>query len=109
MAGQLAVMLTDAQRRELEHARDHHELPYLREKAAAILKIATGQSGRDVALHGLLQHRRPDTVYGWVHRYQADGLAGLLVQDGRGRKPAFSPSVPRRTQRAGRPARRRAA
>lgn len=109
MPRQLAVTLTDEQRRELEQTRDHHELPYMREKAAAILKIAGGQSGRDVALHGLLQHRRPDTVYEWVHRYQAEGLAGLVVQDGRGRKPAFSPSVPRRGQRPGGRAPRRAA
>jgi hypothetical protein len=109
MARQLAVTLSDEQRRELEHTRDHHELPYMREKAAAILKIAAGQSGRDVALHGLLQHRRPDTVYDWVHRYQAEGLAGLLVQEGRGRKPACSPSVPRRSKRAGGPDQRGAA
>lgn len=109
MARQLAIMLSDEQRRELEHARDHHELSYMREKAAAILKIAAGQSGRNVALHGLLQRRRPDTVYDWVHRYQAEGLAGLLVQDGRGRKPAFSPSVPRRHKRSGGPAQCRAA
>lgn len=101
MARQLAISLSDEQHRELEHARDHHELPHMREKAAAILKIAAGQSGRDVALHGLLRHRRPDTVYDWVHRYRTEGLPGLLVQEGRGRKPAFSPSVPRRAKRAG--------
>jgi transposase len=56
-----------------------------------MLKIAAGQSGRDVALHGLLKHRRPDTVYDWVRRYRAAGIAGLRVQPGRGRKPAFSP------------------
>jgi hypothetical protein len=106
MARQLAVTLSDEQRRELEQTRHHHELPYMREKAAAILKIAAGASGRAVALHGLLQHRRPDTVYDWVRRYHAAGLAGLLVQDGRGRKPAFSPSAPRRRQRTGGPAQR---
>ncbi len=96
MAEPLAVTLTDEQRRELEQVRDHHALPHVREKAAAILKIAAGQSGREVALHGLLRHRRPDTVYEWVRRYQAEGIAGLLVKGGRGRKPAFSPSAPRR-------------
>ncbi len=96
MAEPLAVTLTDEHRRELEQVRDHHALPHMREKAAAILKIAAGQSGRDVALHGLLRHRRPDTVYEWVRRYRAEGIAGLLVKGGRGRKPAFSPSAPRR-------------
>lgn len=96
MARPLTIELNAAQQRELEQARDHHELPHVREKAAAILKIANGQSGREVAFHGLLRHRRTDTVYGWVHRYLAEGLAGLRVRDGRGRKPAFSPSASRR-------------
>ncbi len=96
MAEPLTVTLTEEQRRELERVRDYHALPHMREKAAAILKIAAGQSGREVALHGLLRHRRPDTVYEWVRRYQVTGVAGLLVQRGRGRKPAFSPSAARR-------------
>ncbi len=41
--------------KELEHVRDHDADTYMREKAAALLKIAGGQSGRDVALHGLLK------------------------------------------------------
>ncbi len=96
MAEPLVVILTDEQRHELERLRDHHRLPHIREKAAAILKIAAGESGREVALHGLLRPRQPDTVYSWVRRYQAEGMAGLLVKSGRGRKPAFSPSAPRR-------------
>ncbi len=28
----------------------------------------------------------------WIDRYQSEGLAGLVVRKGRGRKPAFSPS-----------------
>jgi len=87
----LQLILSATERRELERVRDHDREPYLREKAAALLKIADGQSGRDVALHGLLKHRRPDTVYDWVRRYRAVGVAGLRVQPGRGRKPAFSP------------------
>ena len=87
----LQLTLSATARRELERVRDHDREPYMREKAAALLKIADGQSGRDVALHGLLKHRRPDTVYDWVRRYRAAGVAGLRVQPGRGRKPAFSP------------------
>jgi hypothetical protein len=93
MAEPLTITLTADQRRELEHVRDHHPKPYLRERAAAILKIADGDSGRQVALGGLLKRRKPDTVYGWIHRYQTEGLAGLLIRPGRGRKPAFSPSI----------------
>jgi hypothetical protein len=89
----LRIELTRDQTQELTYARDHHPLAYVRERAAAILKIASGMSGRRVALQGLLKPRNTDTVYAWVHRYQAEGLSGLMVKSGRGRKPAFSPSV----------------
>jgi transposase len=91
MAKQLTIDLTPEERRELEAFRDHHEKPYVRERAAALLKIADGMSGRQVALRGLLKRRRQDTVYAWVHRYKAEGIAGLIIRPGRGRKPAFSP------------------
>jgi hypothetical protein len=90
----LVLPLTPEQRAELEQARDHDPRPYLREHAAAILKIADGSSGRQTALQGLLKPRWPDTIYHWVERYQAEGLKGLEVRTGRGRKPSFSPSIP---------------
>ena len=91
MPNPLEIQLTAEQRKELERARDHDPRPYLREHAAAILKVADGLSGRQTARQGLLKARWPDTVYRWVERYQADGLTGLEVKPGRGRKPAFSP------------------
>ena len=93
MAEPLTIELTAEQRRELEYVRDHHEKAYMRERAAALLKIAEGMSGRQVALHGLLRERDPDSVYSWVHVYQSEGLAGWRIKPGRGRKPAFSPSA----------------
>ena len=94
MAEPLTIELTSEQRRELEYVRDHHQKAYMRERAAAILKIANGMSGRQVALHGLLRERDPDSVYSWFRAYQAQGLAGWRIKSGRGRKPAFSPSAP---------------
>ena len=93
MAKPLTIDLTPEQRRELEYTRDQHELAYVRERASAVLKIADGMLGRQVALAGLLKRRKTDTVYDWFHRYQAEGLDGLKIKSGRGRKPAFSPSA----------------
>jgi len=76
MPNPLTITLTDEQRCELENARDHHRKPHIGERAAAILKIANGASGLQVALNGLLKRREPDTVYSWFHRYAAEGLAG---------------------------------
>lgn len=98
MAQPLQLSLSDTQRAALLEVRDHHPKPYMREKAAALLKVAgppgeQGQSARHVALHGLLRERRPDTVRDWVHRYEQAGIDGFEVEQGRGQKPAFSPDV----------------
>ncbi len=93
MAQPLKIELSPAQRSELEDLRDHADRPYLRERAAAILKIAAGHSGLQTALHLLIRPHWQDTIYDWVKRYQAEGVQGLEIRSGRGRKPAFSPSV----------------
>lgn len=88
----LALCLSPAQEAELVALRDHHPRPYLRERAAALLKVAAGVSARQVAVGGLYRPRKPATVRSWVARYRAQGSAGLSIQGGRGRKPAFFPS-----------------
>ncbi len=93
MAPAYHLVLSDNQRRELESARRTHPKAYVREKAAALLKVADGQAIRQVALSGLLRSRHPETVRDWISDYQRQGLVGLQVQAGRGRKPAFSPST----------------
>lgn len=85
------VRLSDAQREELETTRDQHPKAYLRERAAVILKVAEGQSVRQVAEQGLLRRHEPETVSKWVDRYEQAGIEGLKVKPGRGRKPVFSP------------------
>ena len=74
-----AVTLTQEQRLELLELRDHDARPYVRERGAAILKIADGQSPHSVATRGLLKPRDPDTVYAWLDHYQSDGVAGLIA------------------------------
>jgi transposase len=85
--------LTSEQEAELVHARDHAPQPYLRERAAVLLKIAAGHSIRRAAATGGLKPHHRDSVCGWVARYQSEGVAGLLVRKGRGRKPACFPAA----------------
>ena len=87
----ITVCLTQESQDQLEQIRDTHKCPYMRERATAILKVAEGTSGRQVALNGLLKRRKPDTVYEWLKRYQSGGIAGLKVKPGRGRKPSYWP------------------
>ncbi len=84
--------LTTDQRAELQKMLNYADKPYLRERAAALLKIGDGQTITQVAAHGLLRPRQHETVRGWLRRYQQAGLAGLTIQTGRGRKAAFFPS-----------------
>jgi hypothetical protein len=83
------LLLSAAQRDELAHLRDRHPKPYLRERAAALLKVADGWPLAQVARLGLLAPRDPETVAAWLGRYRAAGAAGLAIRPGRGRKPAF--------------------
>ena len=83
------LVLTPAQRACSSSARDHDRRPYLRECAAALLKIANGATAHHVARHGLHKPRDPDTVYRWLTAYQTTGLAGLVhrPRGHRGRSP----------------------
>ena len=83
------ISLTEEQRQELLRLRDHDPRPYVRERGAAILQIAEGQSPHRVAQSGLLKPRDPDTVYAWLGRYQAQGIAGLIAHPHGGSRGRF--------------------
>jgi hypothetical protein len=70
--------LTDTQRADLLQHRDHDPRPYVRERCAALLKIADGLSPYAVARHGLLKPRKPDTVYSWLNWYENLGLQSVI-------------------------------
>jgi hypothetical protein len=72
--------LTPAQHEELVAGRDHDRRPSVRERCAALLKIADGMSPPAVARRGRLKPRDPDTVYSWVHTYETAGLAGVVAR-----------------------------
>lgn len=91
MPKQRTLPLTQEERADLLELRDHAQKPYVRERAAALLQVSEGKSGRWVALNGLLRPRQPETVYDWLNRYEAEGIDGLYIEDGRGRKPAYEP------------------
>ena len=96
------LVLTEEARAALVRGRDRAPRPYFRERCAALLKIAAGESARQVALAGLGKRRKPDTVRAWLAAYRAGELAGL-VQQPRGHR-GFSPSAGRAVGRDGAPA-----
>jgi hypothetical protein len=73
------LTLTEEQRHQLLRLRDHDARPDVRERGAARLKIAEGDSPHRVAKHGLLKPRDPDTAYSWLDLYQASGVQGRIA------------------------------
>ncbi len=62
MPKHLPLDLTDAQRQELVWHRDQAPKPLIRERCAALLMIAEGDSPAHVARSRLYRRREPDTV-----------------------------------------------
>jgi transposase len=75
-------------RAQLEAVRDHDSRPYVRERAAALVKIADGMAAYAVARTGLLKPRKPDTVYAWLRAYEVGGIDGLVMRP-RGHRGRF--------------------
>ena len=92
----IRIELSEAQKQELQNMRDHAQEAYMRERAAALLKVAAGQTITEVAERGLLKTRKHETLRQWQKRYLEEGLNGLKIKAGRGRKAAFSPKKPER-------------
>lgn len=93
---QLKLELSKEQHADLERTRDRDHRAYMRECAAALLKIADGQSAHQVADRGLNKKRQADTLYRWLRKYKSGGLAALVHKE-RGHR-GFSPSARRRVE-----------
>lgn len=74
----LILHLEKVERETLVEGMRHHPRAAVRERCAALLKVADGVSPHAVAKAGLLFARDPDSVYRWLDWYQQEGIAGLL-------------------------------
>jgi len=90
MPKRYVIQLSDEERAKLKAWVKNPPKPYLRKRARAILLVADGVPLYKVAQHPRIRVHRV-TVSRWVKRYLAEGLKGLKVKPGQGRKPAFFP------------------
>lgn len=91
MPKRIVVDLSPEQQDELEITRNQHPKPYMRERAAAVLKVASGETLTAVGETGLVKRHEPETIHLWIQSYLASGLDGWVIKKGRGRKPAYFP------------------
>lgn len=80
MPRQRTLKLTKPEREKLSWHRTYDKRAYVRERCAALLKIASGRSAHWVAHHGLVKARAPDTLYNWLDIYEEEGLKGLVAR-----------------------------
>ncbi len=90
MPKRIKLEISEEQRTQLERWIRNPPRPYLRERARAILRVGAGETLSSVA-EGLRTPVHRTTVKEWVDRFRTEGLAGLKIKPGRGRKAAFSP------------------
>ena len=74
------IELTSEEKKKLEYHRDHDKEPYVRERCAALIKIAEGKSAHWVSQYGLFKKRDPDTIYSWLTIYETEGIEGLIAK-----------------------------
>ena len=91
MTARRTLHVSVEERETREDLRDHAPTPYVRERAAALLRIASGVPPAVTARERVLRPRHPETVSRWLNRWEAEGIDSLPIRDGRGRTPAFSP------------------
>jgi transposase len=77
------MKVCDEERRELQWAAHHAPTPYVRVKSLALLNLADGRAVAEVA--GIFQVSRT-SLYAWQRRFAQEGVPGLSVRPGRGRK-----------------------
>ena len=85
------LRVSSAQREEFVQTRAHARQPYLRERAAVLLKMASGHSLQEAARSGGWKPHHPDTIGTGVHRQEPAGLDGRRIHAGGGRQRAFFP------------------
>jgi transposase len=75
--------LSSEQYRELEHCARHGQPAYLRTKALVLVNLVDGRPVQEISKIFRVSRQ---SVYTWSKRYIGEGLDGLRVHRGRGRK-----------------------
>jgi transposase len=83
----LKITLDDTQHAALEHGYRNGKTHAFRQHCQIVLLKAQGRKSQEIAaLLGCHQN----SVNDWVHRYRAEGIEGLSIKPGRGRKTILS-------------------
>ena len=89
MGRTIKIELADNQRKELENGYRNGKSHAFRQRCQMVLLKSKGRKSQEIAdFLGFCQQ----AVNFWLHRYQREGINGLLVKKGRGRPKILSES-----------------
>jgi len=94
------IVLSEQEKQKLESWVKNPPRPYLRERARAILQVSQGKTIQATAEKLRVRVHR-NAVSEWVRRFLSEGLEGLRIKRGRGRKALFSLDRRGRSQKSG--------
>jgi transposase len=89
-------ILSESQRQELEHLYKTSDSHVLRKNCHLVLLKAEGRTSKDV---GTILGMVDLSVNAWLRRYKTEGVAGLTIKPGRGRKPIMDTTDTEAVQR----------
>lgn len=90
MGRNIKIKLDDTQRAELEDGYRTGTTHTFRQHCQIVLLKADGRRSKDVAaILGCCER----VVNLWLHKYKADGIAGLAIKPGAGRRSILSPEA----------------
>lgn len=81
------IELNPAERATLREACGNHSSKDFRSHCQAILLSSHGLPVKQIAS---VLEVRTRTVYTWMDRWESEGICGLMIRNGRGRKPKLS-------------------
>jgi transposase len=82
-------ILTASDCQKLEHLYKTSPKHVIRKNCHAILLKADGRTSKDIGCIVGMSHV---SINSWLHRYKTEGLSGLMIKSGRGRKPILDKS-----------------
>lgn len=84
----IKIELSDEMRKELENGYRKGKSHAFRQRCQMVLLKSEGRKSQEIAdFLGFCQQ----AVNFWLHRYKREGINGLLVKEGRGRRAILSP------------------
>lgn len=84
----IKIELDDKQRKELENGYRNGKTHAFRQRCQMVLLKSDGRKSKEIAdFLGFCQQ----AVNLWLHRYKREGISGLRVKAGRGRRAILSP------------------